>query len=224
MPTENNNNDTETSTQAATLPSLAKNKWLSMWRLLTLAVIIAVSVVMLACYLNLRDEQEAAEQARIQLAVLPASGAIPDSEEAAEAQAQWLSSEQSQGMTAPADIGEDAASALTASETQWFNDDLPETGARVTEHNGIVLFEFTENQSEVAKNASSALQNVLSGVKSGKKVLILSDSGNNIHLAQSRASKVRDTLLTLGVPENSIQIGEIRQHVGLSNQVEVLLQ
>ena len=87
-----------------------------------------------------------------------------------------------------------------------------------------MLFEFTENQSEVAKNASSALQNVLSGVKSGKKVLILSDSGNNIHLAQSRASKVRDTLLTLGVPENSIQIGEIRQHVGLSNQVEVLLQ
>ncbi|MDO5625179.1 MAG: OmpA family protein [Pseudomonadota bacterium] len=78
--------------------------------------------------------------------------------------------------------------------------------------NGVVKFFFATGQSELAAGADQALAQVLEGAKAGKTVTVsgfVDSTGNaaqNEELAKHRASVVRDHLVSLGVPEDRIEL------------------
>lgn len=98
--------------------------------------------------------------------------------------------------------------------------------ARVVVENGIVKFYFASGKSDLATGANEALQDVLAGVKEGKKAVISGfhdETGNqaqNEELSKQRAFAIRNALLGLGVPESQIELRKPENAEGSGNNAE----
>lgn len=112
---------------------------------------------------------------------------------------------------------------------------LPVTDvASIKLENGIVKFYFATGKADVAAGANEALADVAKGVASGKKALVsgfhdsTGDLAVNEALAKQRAISVRVVLVTLGVPEDKVELKkpEVMQGSGdnaEARRVEVVL-
>ncbi|QEY27021.1 OmpA family protein [Neisseria zalophi] len=109
---------------------------------------------------------------------------------------------------------------LPASEEEVDN------GAEVVVENGVVKFYFASGKSDLAANAQEALQDVLAGVKEGKKAVIsgfhdaTGNQAQNESLSKDRAFAVRNALLGLGVPESQIELRKPENATGTGNRAE----
>ena len=98
--------------------------------------------------------------------------------------------------------------------------------AKVVVENGVVKFYFATGKSDLAKGSSEALADVVKGVKDGKKAIISGyhDSTGSVEknqeLAKQRALSVRDTLVTLGVPADQIELKKPEQSQGSGSNAE----
>ena len=106
--------------------------------------------------------------------------------------------------------------------------------ARIKIENGVVKFYFATGKSEVAAGANEALADVAKGVSAGKKALVsgyhdtTGDLAINEELAKQRAISVRVVLITLGVPEDKVELKKPEAMTGSGDnaearRVEVLL-
>jgi K(+)-stimulated pyrophosphate-energized sodium pump len=92
--------------------------------------------------------------------------------------------------------------------------------ARIQVEPGMVKFYFDSGKSDLAGGAADALVDVVKGVASGKKAVIsgyhdaTGDPAANSELAKQRAFKVRDTLKSIGVPDDKIELKKPEQLVG----------
>ncbi|UOO82535.1 OmpA family protein [Uruburuella testudinis] len=112
------------------------------------------------------------------------------------------------------------ADAILAADTQN-NDD-----AKIIIENGIVKFYFATGKADLAAGAGEALQDVLAGVKEGRKAVISGfhdETGNqaqNEELSKQRAFAVRDALLGFGVPEAQIELRKPENAEGSGSNAE----
>jgi K(+)-stimulated pyrophosphate-energized sodium pump len=101
--------------------------------------------------------------------------------------------------------------------------------------NGVVKFYFATGKTELAGGAADALAEVALGVAAGKKAVVsgyhdaTGDPAANAELAKQRAFAVRDTLKSIGVPEDQIELKKPEQLTGSGSnaearRVEVALQ
>jgi outer membrane protein OmpA-like peptidoglycan-associated protein len=96
----------------------------------------------------------------------------------------------------------------------------------VVVENGVVKFYFASGKSDLAKGANEALAEVVKGVKAGQKAVIsgFHDSTGNLasnqELAKKRAISVRDTLIALGVPADSIELKKPENAKGTGDNAE----
>jgi K(+)-stimulated pyrophosphate-energized sodium pump len=92
--------------------------------------------------------------------------------------------------------------------------------ARIQVEPGMVKFYFDSGKSDLAGGAADALVSVVKGVADGKKAVIsgyhdaTGDPAANAELAKLRAFKVADTLKSIGVPENKIELKKPEQLTG----------
>lgn len=127
----------------------------------------------------------------------------------------WFSAAQSSGAKKPASEVVVASETIVITETEIApatdtaaNDD----GSRVVVDNGTVAFYFATGQSALPEGSAQALLDVVAAVNSGKKAVIsgyTDASGSaevNEALSKDRAFAVRDVLLSLNVPESSIEL------------------
>ena len=107
-------------------------------------------------------------------------------------------------------------------------------GASVRVENGVVKFYFASGKADLATGANEALAEVVKGVKAGQKAVVSGfhdNTGNlaaNQELAKQRAISVRDTLVALGVPADSIELKKPENAEGTGDnaqarRVEVVL-
>ena len=100
--------------------------------------------------------------------------------------------------------------------------------------NGVVTFYFASGKADLATGANEALAEVVKGVKAGQKAVVSGfhdNTGNlaaNQELAKQRAISVRDTLVALGVPADSIELKKPENAEGTGDnaqarRVEVVL-
>jgi K(+)-stimulated pyrophosphate-energized sodium pump len=84
--------------------------------------------------------------------------------------------------------------------------------ARIQVEPGLVKFYFDSGKTDLAGGAADALVDVGKGVAAGKKAVIsgyhdaTGDPAQNAELAKQRAFKVRDTLKSIGVPDDKIEL------------------
>ena len=106
--------------------------------------------------------------------------------------------------------------------------------AKVVVENGVVKFYFASGKADLATGANEALAEVVKGVKAGQKAVVSGfhdNTGNlaaNQELAKQRAISVRDTLVALSVPADSIELKKPENAEGtgdnaLARRVEVVL-
>jgi K(+)-stimulated pyrophosphate-energized sodium pump len=92
--------------------------------------------------------------------------------------------------------------------------------ARIQVDPGMVKFYFDSGKSDLAGGAADALVSVVKGVADGKKAVIsgyhdaTGDPVANAELAKQRAFKVADTLKSIGVPEDKIELKKPEQLTG----------
>lgn len=112
------------------------------------------------------------------------------------------------------------ADAILATESQNSDD------ARIVVENGIVKFYFATGKADLASGADEALQDVLNGVKEGKKAVvsgfhdITGNQAQNEELSKQRAFAVRDALLGFGVPEAQIELRKPENAEGSGSNAE----
>ena len=104
---------------------------------------------------------------------------------------------------------------------------LPVTDvASIKLENGIVKFYFATGKADVAAGAKEALADVANGVASGKKALVsgyhdaTGDQAVNEELAKQRAISVRVVLVTLGVPEDKVELKKPEALQGTGDNAE----
>jgi len=91
---------------------------------------------------------------------------------------------------------------------------------------GVVKFYFDTGKTDLAGGAADALVDVVKGVAGGKKAVIsgyhdaTGDPVANAELAKQRAFKVRDTLKSIGVPEDKIELKKPEQLTGTGPNAE----
>lgn len=84
--------------------------------------------------------------------------------------------------------------------------------ASVFVENGVVKFYFASGKSDLAKDANTALAEIVKGVQAGQKVVIsgyhdsTGNAAQNAALAKKRAENVRDALVALGVSADKIEL------------------
>ena len=99
----------------------------------------------------------------------------------------------------------------------------------------MVKFYFASGKADLATGANEALAEVVKGVKAGQKAVVSGfhdNTGNlaaNQELAKQRAISVRDTLVALGVPADSIELKKPENAEGTGDnaqarRVEVVLE
>ena len=112
------------------------------------------------------------------------------------------------------------ADAILATESQNSDD------ARIVVENGIVKFYFATGKADLASGADEALQDVLNGVKEGKKAVVsgfhdtTGNQAQNEELSKQRAFAVRDALLGFGVPEAQIELRKPENAEGSGSNAE----
>lgn len=156
-----------------------------------------------------------------------ASAAVVEETVAAASAPETQTSEASENDTADASAAESSASG-TAAE-QILADTQTVTagdGAQTVVENGIVKFYFATGKADLAADTEEALQDVLAGVKEGRKAVVSGfhdATGNrmkNEELSKKRAFAVRDALLGLGVPESQIELRKPENAEGSGNNAE----
>jgi len=107
--------------------------------------------------------------------------------------------------------------------------------ASVVVESGVVKFYFASGKAELAQGAKEALGDIVKGVAAGQTASISGfhdDTGNaaqNEELAKLRAVAVRDTLISLGIGEDKLELRkpEVTTATGSNaeaRRVEVRLQ
>ena len=133
------------------------------------------------------------------------------------------------GVTASAASGVSPAEVILSTETVVGDD------ASVVVENGIVKFYFATGKADLAQGAEEALQDVLAGVKEGRKAVVsgfhdkTGNAAQNEELSKQRAFSVRDALLAMGVPEAQIELRKPTETEGSgvnteARRVEVVLE
>ena len=103
---------------------------------------------------------------------------------------------------------------------------VEEDVASVRVENGVVKFYFATAKAELAAGANEALADVAMGVASGKKALVsgfhdaTGDQAVNEELAKQRAISVRVVLVTLGVPEDKVELKKPEALQGTGDNAE----
>ena len=98
--------------------------------------------------------------------------------------------------------------------------------ARISVEPGLVKFYFDSGKTELAGGAADALKDVVKGVAEGKTAVVsgyhdaTGDAAQNAELAKQRAFKVRDTLVSAGVPEAKIELKKPEQLTGSGSNAE----
>ena len=98
--------------------------------------------------------------------------------------------------------------------------------AAVVVENGIVKFYFASGKADLAEGAEAALQDVLAGVKEGKKAVVSGfhdATGNqalNEQLSKERAFAVKNALMGFGVPEDQIELRKPENSEGSGDNAE----
>ena len=98
--------------------------------------------------------------------------------------------------------------------------------ASIKLENGIVKFYFATGKADVAAGAKEALADVANAVASGKKALVsgyhdaTGDQAVNEELAKQRAISVRVVLVTLGVPEDKVELKKPEALQGTGDNAE----
>lgn len=106
--------------------------------------------------------------------------------------------------------------------------------ASVVVENGVVKFYFASGQAELAPGARDALGDIVKGIAAGQTALIsgfhdtTGDPAANEELAKQRAMGVRDTLISLGIGEDKLELRKPEVTLAGANaearRVEVRLQ
>lgn len=84
--------------------------------------------------------------------------------------------------------------------------------ASVVVESDVVKFYFASGKAELAQGAKEALGDIVKGVAAGKTALISGfhdasgDAAQNEELAKQRAMAVRDTLISLGIGEDKLEL------------------
>lgn len=137
----------------------------------------------------------------------------------------------SEAAPAEASAAVSPADVILATDTQQSDGD-----AKVIVENGIVKFYFASGKADLAAGVDEALQDVLAGVKEGRKAVIsgfhdtTGKQTQNEELSKQRAFAVRDALLGFGVPEAQIELRKPENAEGSGNnkaearRVEVVLE
>ena len=122
--------------------------------------------------------------------------------------------------TAPADVAPMEAAASEAAVGASTDE------AAVVVENGIVKFYFASGKADLAEGAEAALQDVLAGVKEGKKAVVSGfhdATGNqalNEQLSKERAFAVKNALIGFGVPEDQIELRKPEDSEGSGDNAE----
>ncbi|STZ76793.1 OmpA family protein [Bergeriella denitrificans] len=99
-------------------------------------------------------------------------------------------------------------------------------GSAVVVENGIVKFYFASGKSDLAAGAEEALQEVLAGVKEGKKAMVsgfhdtTGNQAQNEELSKQRAFAVKNALMGFGVAEEQIELRKPENSEGSGNNAE----
>lgn len=103
---------------------------------------------------------------------------------------------------------------------------LSDDAAAVVVENGVVKFYFASGKSDLAEGAEAALQDVLSGVKEGKKAVVsgfhdtTGNQAKNEELSKQRAFAVKNALMGLGVEESRIELRKPENSAGSGSNAE----
>jgi len=98
--------------------------------------------------------------------------------------------------------------------------------AKIQIEPGLVKFYFDSGKTDLAGGATDALVDVVKGVADGKKAVVsgfhdaTGDPAVNAELAKQRAMKVADTLKSVGVPEDKIELKKPEQLTGSGPDAE----
>ncbi|QEY23504.1 OmpA family protein [Neisseria animalis] len=99
-------------------------------------------------------------------------------------------------------------------------------GSAVVVENGIVKFYFASGKSDLAAGAQEALQDVIAGVKEGKKAVVsgfhdtTGNQAQNEELSKQRAFAVKNALMGLGVAEEQIELRKPENSEGSGDNAE----
>jgi len=98
--------------------------------------------------------------------------------------------------------------------------------ASVVVETGVVKFYFASGKADLPAAALDALSESVAGARAGKRLVIsgfhdaTGDAAFNAELAKQRAEAVRDTLLSAGVVDASIELKKPEQTTGSGNDAE----
>ena len=119
-----------------------------------------------------------------------------------------------------------AASSVSPAEVILSTETVVGDDASVVVENGIVKFYFATGKADLAQGAEEALQDVLAGVKEGKKAVVSGfhdATGNqalNEQLSKERAFAVKNALMGFGVPEDQIELRKPEDSEGSGDNAE----
>lgn len=195
-----------------------KNNRIGLWVSMSAAAVAAVGVLAVAFYMDSGEHEPAAATETVQAASeSSAPSSIPTSEGQAASMAAALSDQQSQGMTAPSDVGDENETASAAAASAASAVQPPAEGASAaasapaaaasspaaailahetavhsaakaeSTSDGHVRFYFARGKADLAADTLEALKGVVEGVKTGKKAVILSHAD-----AESNASLIKE--------------------------------
>ena len=224
--------------------SAEKGDRFGLWVGLGAAALTALGVIGLAIYTDYQENQKTESASGVAVVSEQAPSSIPVNETQAASIAANTSNIQSQGMTAPSDVGDDdtvqiivasqvvsapSASAVAASSTAkaiLAADSVQQEQSKVVVDGDIVRFYFATGKADVTANTLESLKGIVNGVKAGKKAVILTYSNveSNENLARDRALAVRSVLLAAGIPDGSIQVSNPTAETNDSRRVEVVLR
>ncbi|MGB3070859.1 MAG: OmpA family protein [Ottowia sp.] len=197
-----------------------------------LALGIVFSVIVLAVGLAIGVAMHQVSKRAAKLGGANAAVSTVDASAAGAAGAAGATGAASGGVALPATPGSGAMGMGTgAASTGAMTSDA----ASVVVESGVVKFYFASGKAELAQGAKEALGDIVKGVAAGQTASISGfhdDTGNaaqNEELAKLRAMAVRDTLISLGIGEDKLELRkpEVTTATGSNaeaRRVEVRLQ
>ncbi|WP_423459752.1 OmpA family protein [Ottowia sp. VDI28] len=197
-----------------------------------LALGIVFSVIVLAVGLAIGVAMHQVSKRAAKLGGANAAVSTVDASAAGAAGAAGATGAASGGVALPATPGSGAMGMGTgAASTGAMTSDA----ASVVVESGVVKFYFASGKAELAQGAKEALGDIVKGVAAGQTASISGfhdDTGNaaqNEELAKLRAVAVRDTLISLGIGEDKLELRkpEVTTATGSNaeaRRVEVRLQ